>query len=440
MRRLLKYATVLAIAVAIGGYIILASPEDDDIAPIQREAALSHREPAPTATPASPESIHEEVAERLALETAKVERLSLADKAAAPGNPEVSSSTSSNARVATQTPLPASPPPQDAASATAAAAVSNDGPQDAKPPTDVAHPAPSAVGTDVAAGTELAALTPDEICHRDGEHLEQFRSHPNSDALVHFANQLGCKKLLPQVASLMKSLTTSPAAADVSSAAPSDAPAGNEAERPASSVAGADVASAASDETCKRDEDRLARLRLSASGEQAERFANELGCEKLRPPLPRMMENLGFLAPTPPAKANSALSSNSLLTQVCVSQRAALDRLRREPSAEAAGRFWRDLKCEGMRPQVRLLLESLDVAPETLGSGAARNEAGAHEGTASDAPTPNGSDPAACRKETAELNRLRATPDLVDARRFATGVTCDALKPQAARLLESLKE
>jgi hypothetical protein len=69
-----------------------------------------------------------------------------------------------------------------------------------------------------------------------------------------------------------------------------------------------------------------------------------------------------------------------------------------------------------------------------------RTQAAAHQGAASDAPSPNGSDPVTCRKETAELNRLRATPDLVNAKRFATAVTCDAIKPQAARLLESLKE
>jgi hypothetical protein len=46
----------------------------------------------------------------------------------------------------------------------------------------------------------------------------------------------------------------------------------------------------------------------------------------------------------------------------------------------------------------------------------------------------------ACRRETPELHRIRATLDLGDANRFATAVTCDALKPQAARLLESLKE
>jgi hypothetical protein len=34
----------------------------------------------------------------------------------------------------------------------------------------------------------------------------------------------------------------------------------------------------------------------------------------------------------------------------------------------------------------------------------------------------------------------RKAPDLVDAKRFAGAMTCEALKPHAARLLESLRE
>ena len=233
----------------------------------------------------------------------------------------------------------------------------------------------------------------------------------------------------------MKSLAAPPAAADISNAAPSDAHAGNEAARPTPPVAGADVATLTSDETCKRDENRLAQLRLNPSGEEAQRFASELGCEKLRPQLQRLMEGLGFVAPAPPRPGNSSLPSSSLLTEGCVGERAALDSLRKEPSAEAAGLFWRDLQCEGLRPQVRLLMESLNVTPEPLGSVAE----GRH-GASSDARAADGVDPVICRRETAELNRIRATPDLVDAKHFSSAVTCDALKPQAARLLESLKE
>jgi hypothetical protein len=89
----------------------------------------------------------------------------------------------------------------------------------------------------------------------------------------------------------------------------------------------------------------------------------------------------------------------------CLSERSALDRLRQDPSAEAAGLFWRDMHCEGLRPQVRLLLESLNVAPDSVGSAAAPGE-----------PEARGAAPAietapTCRQETAELNRVRATPN-----------------------------
>jgi hypothetical protein len=211
----------------------------------------------------------------------------------------------------------------------------------------------------------------------------------------------------------------------------------NEAARPAVPLAGSDVASPTSDETCKRDEDRLARLRSSPSPEEAQRIASELRCEALRPQLQRLIESLAVAAPAPLGLANSSPASNSLLAEGCASERAALDRLRRDPSAEAAGRFWRDLRCEGLRPQVSLLLQSLNVTPELLGSVAA---AGGREGASSDAPAPNGADPVVCRRETVELNRIRAAPDLADAKRFAGAITCEALKPQAARLLESLRE
>ena len=439
MRRLLKYAIVLALGVVIGAYIVLGPLSLEDRAPIptEREAAVAPVEPAPPTTPASPASIDEEVAKRLAFETAKVERLFLADKAPAPGNPEISSSASSDARAESETALPASPPPQDAVPAMAATAVSTDASQDAKPMNEAARPAAPVAETVGAAGTQLAALTPDEICQRDRESLEQLRSHPSSDELVRLANELGCKKLLPQVVSLIKSLAPSPAAADVSNAAPSTAQTVSEDARPASPAGGADVAALTSNETCKRDADRLARLRSNPSGEEAQRFASELSCEALRPQLQRLIESLGLVAPTQPVVANSSPASDSSFTQICASERAALDRLRKEPSAEAAGLFWHDLKCEGLRPQIRLLMESLNVAPDTVGSS---REAERHEAASSDALSPNEADPVACRRETAELNRIRATLDLGEARRFASAVTCETLKPQAARLLESLRE
>ena len=460
MSSLLKYATViLAFAVAIGAYNVLGPLSLEDIIPShpQQRAAVAPVEATPPASPASmDEELDYMVAKRLAsLEgwraflaahangayaqsaRAEIEKRHGAEKPPAPGNSEVLNGATSDMRESNQATDSVSAASRDAVPTMAAAAVPNDASPDAKPADDVAGPVTPHAETDVAAGPQLAALTPDEICQRDGEHLDLLRSNPSSDELVRFANELGCKKLLPQIVSLMKSLAPRPAAADVSNAAPSTAQAAGEDARPASPVRGADVATLTSDKICQRDADRLARLRSNPSGEEAQRFGSELNCEALRPQLQRLMESLGLVAPTEPAAANSSPASDSSFTQICASERAALHSLRKEPSAEAAGLFWRNLKCEGLRPQIRLLMESLNVAPDTVASS---REAERHEAASSEALSPNEPDPVACRRETAELNHIRTTLDLGEARRFASAVTCETLKPQAARLLESLRE
>jgi hypothetical protein len=72
-----------------------------------------------------------------------------------------------------------------------------------------------------AAGTEVAALTPDEICKRDGDRLERLRSSPKSDEAARFANELGCEKLRPQLLALMESLDHVPSAPAVAHQRPS---------------------------------------------------------------------------------------------------------------------------------------------------------------------------------------------------------------------------
>ncbi len=122
--------------------------------------------------------------------------------------------------------------------------------------------------------------------------MARLRSHPSSDEAARFASELACERLRPQVLSLMESSAT-PTGADVSQGTPPE-PQPLEAAPPASPAPGADVAALKSDETCKRDEDRLARLRSTPSDEEAQRFASELGCEALRPQLQRLMESLGL--------------------------------------------------------------------------------------------------------------------------------------------------
>ena len=291
---------------------------------------------------------------------------------------------------------------------------------------------------DAAAGAKLAALGKDEICRRDEDRLAQLRMNPSRGEAERFASELSCEKLRPQVLAVFESLAPPPAPAEAPGAASAGAHAENETAHPVAALASADAASPASDESCKRDEDRLVRLRLSPSSDEALRFEKELGCEKLRPQLQRLMESLDLGAPAPPAPPDSP-HSNLLLGQTCASERSALDRLRQEPSAEAAALFWRDMRCDGLRPQVRLLLESLNVAPDSVGSAAAPSKPEPRRPT-SDAPAATGTDSPACRREKAELNRVRAAPDLDDAMRFASALTCNALRPQVARLLESLGE
>ena len=73
---------------------------------------------------------------------------------------------------------------------------------------------------------------------------------------------------------------------------------------------GTEAASFTPDDICKRDGDRLARLRDSRSSEEAARFANELGCEKLRPQLLGLMESWGRAASAP---ASAELPNGSSL-------------------------------------------------------------------------------------------------------------------------------
>ena len=535
MRRLLKYAIVLALAVAIGAYIVLGPLSGDDSFPSHPEReALADLEPPPASSASIDEELDYMVAKRLgSLEgwraflaahangayahsaqaevrkrlgvndasaeapvaapasasvdnqrgygvverlgslasyaqsaTAKVEQLLLAEKAPAKATVAPTASASIDEVLDHEVAqrlgslegwrafLTAHGSGVYAQSARAeflrllvaekaAAPASAENSKVASP--DAKAASKGALPTSPLAGTEVAALTPDEICKRDGDRLARLRGHPSREEAQRLASELGCEKLRPQVLDLMESLgdpAPAPAAGEILNGASADAKMVSEAPRPVLPLAGTEVAAVTPDEICTRDADRLARLRGNASGEEAQRFASELECEKLRPQLLRLMESYGDVvrAPavaeiskgaSPDAKAVSEASRPArplagtkvaalASDEICKRDGDRLARLRGSPSDEEAQRFANELDCEKLRPQLLRLMESLGVAPP--------------------APTPNGTDPGACRRETAELNRIRAAPELSNAKRFASVVTCDALKPQAARLLESLSE
>ena len=148
-----------------------------------------------------------------------------------------------------------------AATPPAAVEVSSGASPDAKAASKVVGSAPPSPGT------EVAALTPDEICKRDRDRLARLRSKPSSDEAARFANELGCQKLWPQLLSLIDSLddaSPAPTAAEVSNGA-SPAKATNEVAGSAPPPRGTEVAALTPDEICKRDGDRLERLRRSPS-------------------------------------------------------------------------------------------------------------------------------------------------------------------------------
>ena len=100
---------------------------------------------------------------------------------------------------------------------------------------------------------------------------------------------------------LLAEQAPTPPGAEVSNGASTDAKAVSEVMGSARPSPGVQVAALTPNEICKRDGDRLERLRSSPTSDEAAGFAKELGCEKLRPQLLGLMGSLGYAAPTPPA-------------------------------------------------------------------------------------------------------------------------------------------
>jgi hypothetical protein len=146
--------------------------------------------------------------------------------------------------------------------------------------------------------------------------------------------------------------------------------------------------------------------------------------------------------------------------QVCKDAEQRLTRLRMDPKQQEVARFARDLACETLRPQVLRLLESLGTfpaatpGPPTQQSGGAlarpprsgivgpqlqsdveQNKVGQKKGDRRDAEH-DGED--TCKRDEATLARLRASPNRGEVISFVRNLTCEQLRPQVARLLESV--
>ena len=451
---------VLALGVVIGAYIVLEPLSLENIAPIptERGAAVVPVELASPTTPASPASIDEEVAKRLALEMAKAERLFLAENAPALGNPEASSSASSDARAASETALPASPPLKDAVPAMAATA-SNATSANAKAVNEAARPAALVDRAGVMAGTQLAALTPDEICQRDRDRLARLRASPSGEEAQRFTSELGCLKLLPQVLDLMGRSARTLYAAEVPNTRSSGTSASSEAVPPAPASQGTEAATLTPDEICRRDGERLERLRASRSWEEVAHFRDELGCKKL---LPQVLDLMVRLARTPAEVPNSKSSGTSVASEAVPPAPAAEPSSPRETAEDEPANL--DVQLEGKpfgtstrrlaeiteppkRPDTRKKLPLAGKAAPPVAAGvpkaapsgaqAAREDVrpalpvgGANVGPPTSDET--------CKHDEDRLVRLRLSPSGEEMQRFASELSCEALRPQLQRLMESL--
>ena len=129
------------------------------------------------------------------------------------------------------------------------------------------------------------------------------------------------------------------------------------------------------EQACKRDGDRLARLRVSRLREEVVVFERELGCEKLRPQLLRLKESVAAdgvradlqvspevspqvqVVPPPGVQPVQPLSAPP--DEVCKRDQEKLARLRANPALDQIARFEQELRCTRLRPQIARLRESV---------------------------------------------------------------------------------
>ena len=151
------------------------------------------------------------------------------------------------------------------------------------------------------AASDAAAAESEGACKQEEERLAALQAKPSLDEAVRLENEFKCLKLQPQLLVLLDKLIQAPQSAETQSSngAPSNPTSSSEAAPPTSGPPASEATSQASDDACKQDEERMARLRASPSREEAARFSQELNCETLRPELRALVAALA--SPPDPA-------------------------------------------------------------------------------------------------------------------------------------------
>ncbi len=151
--------------------------------------------------------------------------------------------------------------------------------------------------------------------------------------------------------------------------------------KPAQEVIPPPAAPAAAVDPCKRDQEKLTRLRANPAPDEIVRLERELGCERLRPQIVRLRESVVGALPAPadkpavgpatPTQGDGEAAAREAGQQRPASEEARpsadpcrqdqdrLARLRALPVRDEVLRFERELACERLRPQVIRLRESV---------------------------------------------------------------------------------
>ena len=278
--------------------------------------------------------------------------------------------------------------------------------------------APSDEGFDAARSQpqDVTSSQPqEEICKQDEERLARLRANPSLDEGLRFVSELRCLRLWPQLQTIVDGLSRP------SRATATSRPNGAASDTiPASDIASAPgTTSAALDDACKHDEDRLAELRANPSVEAAVRFDSELKCPRLQSQLPAILSQLSHAAGSvvtadrkapapdtmstraaaPPASLPPASEVTSATSDdACKRDEERLAELQAKPSRDEAVRFEDELKCSRLQPQVLALLDSLSQVPQSAGT-----------------PTPDGAPPSATSAREAAPSASEPAPETKSA-------------------------
>jgi len=143
-------------------------------------------------------------------------------------------------------------------------------------------------------------MTQEQVCKRDEERLARLRASQARDEVIRFERELGCERLRPQLLRLRESIIPAQGEQDwredaqrlqVEQPRPT-ADDGSQGRKRDASLQAA-PSSIPQEQLCKRDQERLSRLRATPALDEVIRLARELGCERLRPQVLRLQESLG---------------------------------------------------------------------------------------------------------------------------------------------------